>query len=224
MRSHHRLGQRDTRIGAGDAMRLGVLLTTAMLLVACSREKRAVEAPAAPPLQFERVAVDPVRHGERMARYDDFGLDRAIRSGRRSDGSEMWEMPSHLFSQLSQADMAALIAYLRSRPATGEDHPRPPFGPLARREIAAGTWTSAAAQVSAEGRRWPPRAAGGHALARYMIRRPAANATASTSPAGSPIRRRHRAPTSPWLSSPMSGRTSAACCAPQSPSASGIWT
>lgn len=102
--------------------------------------------------------------------YSDAELAAAIRSGRRGDGSEMWEMPSHLFTMLSEGDMAALIAYLRSRPPAGALHPRPSFGPLARREIAAGTWTSSAAQVRAEGRTWPPQAPGEHALGRYIVR------------------------------------------------------
>lgn len=105
-----------------------------------------------------------------VPRYEDRGLANAIRTGVRGDGSEMWEMPSHIFSALTDADMRPLIAYLRSRAPVGDDHPRPEFGPLARREIAAGTWTSSAAQVRAEGRLWPPEAPGDHAAARYMVR------------------------------------------------------
>lgn len=105
-----------------------------------------------------------------VPRYDDRQLAQAIRTGRRPDGSEMWEMPSHLFSALAEADMAALIVYLRSRPAAGVEHPRPQFGPLARREIEAGTWKSSAAQAREQGRRWPPQVRGEHQLARYLVR------------------------------------------------------
>ena len=105
-----------------------------------------------------------------VPRRDDAALARTITGGVRPDGRELWEMPSHLFTQLSRADMAALIAYLRSRPPTGPERPAPVFEAGARREIEAGTFTSSAAQVRAEGRQWPPEVAGDHRLARYIVR------------------------------------------------------
>lgn len=159
-----------------------------------------------PPLHFARVAADPVRHGERLARvlgcigchgedltgqdwsepgfgslwtanltrvvprYDDAALARTITSGVRPDGRELWEMPSHLFTQLADPDMAALLAYLRSRPPAGPERPPPLFEAGARREIEAGTFTSSAAQVRAEGSQSPPEVPGDHRLARYIVR------------------------------------------------------
>ena len=102
--------------------------------------------------------------------YDDGALVRAIAGGLRHDGAELWEMPSWLFTTLSEPDMAALIAFLRSRPATGPVRPLPAFEAGARREIAAGTFTSSRAQVRERGRRWPPDAGPSHALARYIVR------------------------------------------------------
>ncbi len=103
------------------------------------------------------------------AGYSDAELDRVIRGGRRSD-RDLWGMPSHLFTHLSGADMAAVIAYIRSKPVTGVSHPGPTFGDLARREIAAGIWMSSAAQVAKEGEVWPPDAGEAHALGRYIVR------------------------------------------------------
>jgi mono/diheme cytochrome c family protein len=102
--------------------------------------------------------------------YSDEGLKRAIASGRRKDGTEMWEMPSHLFTAIAPADMAALVTWLRSVPPAGEAHPLPVFQEGAHREMAAGKFKSSATQVREEGRKWPPDAGARHALARYIVR------------------------------------------------------
>lgn len=106
-----------------------------------------------------------------VPRYSDAQLALAITSGRRPDGSEMWEMPSHLFTKLTHDDMSALIAWLRSRPPSGDVHPGPMFEEGARREIAAGLFRSSPAVVRAEGESWPPDAVGtDHRRARYIVR------------------------------------------------------
>lgn len=101
--------------------------------------------------------------------HTDAQLERMIRNGRRPD-RDLWGMPSHLFTQLSADDLAAVIAFIRSKPVTGIRHPDPTFEEGARQEIAAGLWMSAQAQVTREGRIWPPEAAGSHALGRYIVR------------------------------------------------------
>jgi mono/diheme cytochrome c family protein len=102
--------------------------------------------------------------------YTDAQLAAAITRGVRPDGSELWEMPSHLFTQLTPADLGAVIAYLRSRPRAGADHPRPVLLADARSEIAAGTYRSSRAQATREGAQWPPDAGPTHALGRYLVR------------------------------------------------------
>lgn len=104
------------------------------------------------------------------SRLNDADFATLVTTGRRADGSELWEMPSHLFTALSAADMAAVIAYLRSRPVAGEDHPRPTFQAGAREEMAAGIFKSAATHVREEGAAWPPDAGPRHALGRYIVR------------------------------------------------------
>ncbi len=100
-------------------------------------------------------------------RYTDAQLAAVIRGGARPD-RELWDMPSHLFTHLTADDMAALIAFLRSRPPTGEVRPEPVFEDGARREIAAGTFTSSLARVKKDGALWPPDAQ--PALGRYIVR------------------------------------------------------
>lgn len=104
-----------------------------------------------------------------VAAYDDEQLIKIIQSGRRPD-RDLWEMPSHLFTQLSDHDMKSLVAFLRSRPPTGDVRPGPVFEDGARREIAAGTFTSSHTQVRKEGNAWPPAAGEAHSFGRYIVR------------------------------------------------------
>jgi mono/diheme cytochrome c family protein len=103
-------------------------------------------------------------------RYTDEQLAQVIRDGARPGGRELWEMPSHLFTQLAPAEMDALILFVRSKAPTGEVHPEPAFEEGARREVAAGTFRSSRSQVQENGSRWPPDAGPEHALGRYIVR------------------------------------------------------
>jgi cytochrome c553 len=102
--------------------------------------------------------------------YGDAALERAVRGGVRPDGSPLWDMPSEIFTELAPADMAAIVAFLRSLPASGVDHPRPVFGPEGRRAVASGEWKSAPEQVRIGRGKGPPALDGRHDPARYMIR------------------------------------------------------
>lgn len=104
-----------------------------------------------------------------VPRYTDEQLASVIKEGRRPD-RELWEMPSHLFTHLTPDDMSALIAFLRSRAPTGPIRPEPVFEEGARREIAAGEFTSSQAQVKEKATVWPPDVGGEHALGRYIVR------------------------------------------------------
>lgn len=119
------------------------------------------------------------------SRYDDEAFADVIRSGARSD-RDLWEMPSHLFTQLAPADMAALIKFIRSKPPSGIDHPPPVFEEGARREMAAGTFKSSAAQVKEEGQQWPPVAPDQYALGRYIARSTCAECHGMTLIGGQP--------------------------------------
>jgi len=61
--------------------------------------------------------------GGRLARYDDVHLARAIREGYDANGFPLLVMPSRTFHDLSDRDVAALIAYLRSQPAVKAEQP-----------------------------------------------------------------------------------------------------
>jgi cytochrome c553 len=102
--------------------------------------------------------------------YSDAALERAIRQGVRADGSPLWGMPSEIFTELDPADMAALIAWLRTTRPAGVIHPRIVFGPRGRREVAAGTYRSTPEEVRASRGQGPARFDAAHDLARYMLR------------------------------------------------------
>jgi cytochrome c553 len=104
-----------------------------------------------------------------VARMNDGELAHVITSGRRPDGRELWQMPSHLFTHLAAADMRALIAFLRSRPPRGIEHPPPRFTAAGRRQVEQGLFKSSVTQVREEGGAWPPPAPNA-VLARYIVR------------------------------------------------------
>jgi cytochrome c5 len=62
--------------------------------------------------------------------WSDGELIRAIREGVRKDGRSLLIMPSNNFRNLSDDDVQALVAYLRSQPATGGPTPRNQFNVL----------------------------------------------------------------------------------------------
>jgi mono/diheme cytochrome c family protein len=57
---------------------------------------------------------------------------RAIRHGVRPDGSPLIFMPSESYQALTDADLGAMIAYIRSVPPVDREVPKPRIGPLAR--------------------------------------------------------------------------------------------
>jgi mono/diheme cytochrome c family protein len=57
---------------------------------------------------------------------------RAIRYGVRRDGTSLLVMPSEVYTFFSDADLAAIIAYIRRAPAVDRELPRSGFGWLGR--------------------------------------------------------------------------------------------
>lgn len=104
-----------------------------------------------------------------LPHYTDAQLEHAIREGVRYDGSPLWEMPSDAFLPLSAPDMLALIAYLRSVPPGGEEHPRMVLGPEGEKEIRAGTFAPAPKAVKKARNVAPVFAGEQHAWGRYLV-------------------------------------------------------
>lgn len=58
--------------------------------------------------------------------------ERSIRHGVAPDGHALLFMPAHEFYPVSDHDLGALIAYIRSRPAVDRAHPEQKVGPVGR--------------------------------------------------------------------------------------------
>lgn len=67
-----------------------------------------------------------------LTRYTDAQLERAIRNGVAADGRPLLIMPAQDFQHMSDEDVAALIAYLRSVPPVDKEHPARRVGPIGR--------------------------------------------------------------------------------------------
>ncbi len=70
--------------------------------------------------------------------YTDLELERAIRHGLARDGRRLVIMPSHDYQHLSDEDLGALIAYLRTISPVDRDPTPLSIGPVARGLYAAG--------------------------------------------------------------------------------------
>jgi len=66
------------------------------------------------------------------ANYTDEDLIRAIRHGVGRDGKSLIFMPAEAFQHMSDADLAAMIAYLHTLPPIDRTLPRPRIGPVIR--------------------------------------------------------------------------------------------
>jgi cytochrome c553 len=67
--------------------------------------------------------------------YADEDFDRAIRRGLRPDASSLWVMPSQAYLYMRDADVAAILGYLRALPPQGQATPPPKFTAAARAKI-----------------------------------------------------------------------------------------
>ena len=84
-----------------------------------------------------------------VPKYSDAQLERLIRHGIHPSGRDVWAMPSEIFQHLSDADLAAVIAYLRTQTPAGEPTGKPlPFEADAKKLIAEGKILPAAQSVT----------------------------------------------------------------------------
>lgn len=63
--------------------------------------------------------------GGALARYSDEALERVIRHGIKENANPAMIMPSEAYQYFTDADIAALIAYLRARPPVDREFPAP---------------------------------------------------------------------------------------------------
>ena len=70
--------------------------------------------------------------------HDAATIEAAIRQGIGHDGTALWSMPSYNFALMTDEDVAAMIAFLKSAPVVEKELPQPDLGWEARTLIARG--------------------------------------------------------------------------------------
>ncbi len=105
------------------------------------------------------------------AKYTNAELERAIRHGVKSDGHSVLGMPSAMFYDLSDADLGAVIAFLRSQPRVDRMLPMNRIGALGHFGLALGKYIPEAAAIDHEAVRLPASARSDQvAYGRYLAR------------------------------------------------------
>ncbi len=84
---------------------------------------------------------------ELAARVSDQQLAQAIRQGIGADGRALFDMPSEVYARLTDQEVAALIAYIRSVPRAGEAVSPLVWGPIGRFALASGGMRPAMAMM-----------------------------------------------------------------------------
>ena len=77
--------------------------------------------------------------------YDVATIERAIRHGVGADGKALWSMPSYNFVHVSDDDLLAMIAYMRSAPVVEKELSEPDWGWKVRWEALTGSFPHAVA-------------------------------------------------------------------------------
>lgn len=82
---------------------------------------------------FARLAASNITAGRGgIGEYSDADLERAIRHGVDPTGRPLLFMPAEAYAVLSDADLAAMLGYLRTIAPVDREMPEPSVGPIAR--------------------------------------------------------------------------------------------
>jgi mono/diheme cytochrome c family protein len=103
-----------------------------------------------------------------MASYSDAELEKLIRHGRPKDGREFWFMPVESYQFLSDDDLAALIAHLRTFKPDGKQLPPIRIGPGLRKQTADGILLNSQAMLKRYRDEAPPELGAQHAFGRQL--------------------------------------------------------
>lgn len=115
---------------------------------------------------YERYASNLTRE---LPKYSDPEIERLLRTGVPRDGRELWGMPSEIFQHLSDADMKALIAELRTlKPGGKPTQPPKPWTKEATDLMAKGELKPAPVFVREAKNVYPADVGPNHALGRYI--------------------------------------------------------
>jgi mono/diheme cytochrome c family protein len=104
-----------------------------------------------------------------LNKYSDADFERLIRHGEPKDGREFWFMPVESYQFLSDADLAAIISYLRTFKPAGEQLPPIRKGPQFEKDVVKGLFGDARAQIDKYRSDPPIDMSKQHAWGRYMV-------------------------------------------------------
>ena len=103
-----------------------------------------------------------------LANYSDAELDKLLRGGVPKDGREFWFMPVESYQFLSDEDVGAVIAYLRTVKPAGKA--LPPFrkNRVVEKDVAAGRMGNVRVQIAKYRKDMPAEIGEQHAWGRYL--------------------------------------------------------
>ena len=104
-----------------------------------------------------------------LAKYNDAQLNKLIRHGEPKDDREFWFMPVESFQFLSDADLAALIAYLRTLKPAGKPLPAFKFNRVEQKDVDKGLLGNAQVQIRKYHDNPPVDLGPDYAWGRYMV-------------------------------------------------------
>ena len=103
-----------------------------------------------------------------MASYSDPELEQLIRHGKPKDGREFWIMPVEAYQFLSDADLAALIAHLRTYKPQGTQLPPIRIGPGLRDQASKGILENSQKMLARYRDQPPPDLGESHRYGRHL--------------------------------------------------------
>lgn len=103
-----------------------------------------------------------------MAGYSDEQFDQLIRHGKPKDGREFWFMPVESYQFLSDADLAAVIGYLRTFKPQGTQQPPIRIGPGLKDQAAKGILVSSQGMLKRYRDQAPPDLGESHSYGRHL--------------------------------------------------------
>lgn len=89
-------------------------------------------------------------------KLSDAAFERAIRHGVRPDGTTLFSMPAEMYRSLSDADLARILAWVRSRPEVEGERSPSRLGPLGRLGLVRGEYQSSRYYIETETPLPPP--------------------------------------------------------------------
>jgi mono/diheme cytochrome c family protein len=104
-----------------------------------------------------------------LDKYSDTDFAKLIRHGVPKDGREFWFMPVESYQFLSDADLAAIIAYLRTHTPAGTQLPPIRKGAQFEKDVKQGLFGNAQAQIRKYRDDQPIEMGQQHAWGRYMV-------------------------------------------------------